>query len=47
MLVSMYNFKLSSIAKDKEGGNMDKLFTGVRNILDGTLCSFLANSLSS
>lgn len=46
MLISMYNFKLSSIAKDK-GGNMDKLFTGVRNILDGTLCSFLANSLSS
>ena len=33
VLNSMYNFKLSSIAKDKEGGNMGKLFTGVRNTL--------------
>lgn len=43
----MYNFKLSSIAKDKEGGNMGKLFASVRNTLDGTLCSFWANCLSS
>ncbi len=47
MLNSMYKFKLSSMTKYKEGGNMEILFSNAGNIIDGTLYSFLANGISS